>query len=525
MKVNFARVIGIAARQFADREALVNVERKRRYTFRELHLVTNRIVNAMRDTLALRRGDRYLLILDNDNISLMHQWTIFKGDAAAAFTNYRDSIEEHTWQIDWIEPKAVFIEVDLLDRYYDLLRQRGIEIVCMDPLPGPREGLHYFWDLVHSASDAEPQVESDLTGDILLYRFTGGTTGKGKCAEYTIDNWLGCRDSYYALPDQMFTETMRNLQFAPLSHGAGMMVLPTFFRGGCLVTQNVPDLKQWCRTVEAEKIDTSFLVPTLLYRLLTLEEAGTHDLSSLRTIAYGAAPMSPEKLKLLRARFGSIFIQAYASTESVVAVCALSKSDHDIANDDAAKRLGSAGRVVPGAEVMIADDDGHELPNGEMGELWLRTRGTISGYYKNPEGTASEFADGFWKSGDLGYMDEQGYIYIVDRKKDMIISGGFNVYAIEVESAINSHPGVLMSAVVGIPHEEWGEAVHAEVVLKEGTQASPDELIAHVKGRIGTYKAPKSVTIVTELPMSVVGKVLRRIVREHYWKGHGRRVS
>jgi fatty-acyl-CoA synthase len=525
MNVNFSRVIGLAARQFADREALVNVERKRRYTFRELHLLTNRIANAMRDTLALRRGDRYLLILDNDNISLMHHWTIFKGEAAGAFTNYRDSLDEHTWQIDWIEPKVVFIEVELLDRYYELLRERGIEIVCMDPLPGPREGLHYFWDLVESASDAEPQIESNLTEDILLYRFTGGTTGKGKCAQYTIDNWLGCRDSYYALPDTVFTESTRNLQFAPLSHGAGMMVLPTFFRGGCLVTQNAPDLKQWCKNVEAEKIDTSFLVPTLLYRLLTIEEAKTHDLSSLRTILYGAAPMSPEKLKHLKARFGSIFTQAYASTESVVAVCALAKADHEFANDDDAKRLGSAGRVVPGSEVMIADDDGNELPVGEMGELRLRTRGTISGYYKNPEGTASEFANGFWKSGDLGYMDEQGYVYIVDRKKDMIISGGFNVYAIEVESAINSNPNVLMSAVVGIPHEEWGEAVHAEVVLKEGAQASPEELIAHVKGKIGSYKAPKSVAIVTELPMSVVGKVLRRVVRERYWQGHGRRVS
>jgi fatty-acyl-CoA synthase len=174
---------------------------------------------------------------------------------------------------------------------------------------------------------------------------------------------------------------------------------------------------------------------------------------------------------------------------------------------------------------MIADDDGHELPNGEMGELWLRTRGTVSGYYRNPEGTASEFANGFWKSGDLGYMDEQGYVYIVDRKKDMIISGGFNVYAIEVESAINSHPDVTMSAVVGIPHEEWGEAVHAEVILKQGSQVGPEHLIAHVKAKIGSYKAPKSVTIVNELPTSVVGKVLRRVVRERYWKEHGRRVS
>jgi acyl-CoA synthetase (AMP-forming)/AMP-acid ligase II len=525
VKTNFARVIAATARQYGDREALVNIERDRRYTFRELHLLTNRIANMMLSKLNLRRGDRYLLILDNDNMGLMHHWTIFKGEAAAAFTNFRDSFDEHAWQIDWIEPRVVFLEVALVDKYYDMLRSRGVEIVCMDPLPGEREGLHYFWDLLEGVSDALPQVENDTTEDILLYRFTGGTTGKGKCAEYTIDNWVGCRDSFYAMSDQVFMPETRALMFAPLSHAAGMMVLACFFRGACMVTQNVPDLKQWCRTVESEKITLSFLVPTLLYRLLDLEEARNHDLSSLQTIFYGAAPMSPDKLKLLRVRFGSIFLQAYAATESSQAVGILSKADHELGADEDTKRLTSAGRPGPGVEVMIADDDGNELPLGEMGELWLRTRGTIHGYYKNPEGTASEFANGFWKSGDLGYMDPEGYFYIVDRKKDMIISGGFNVYAIEVEAAINSHPAVTMSAVVGVPHEEWGEIVHAEVILKGEAQASPEELIAHVKGRIGSYKAPKSIVIVTELPLSVVGKVLRRTVREKYWKDRERRVS
>jgi fatty-acyl-CoA synthase len=525
MKTNFARVVDAVARQFSDREALVNIERNRRYTFRELHLLTNRIVNMMRERLGLTRGQRYLLILDNDNISLLHFITIFKGDATAAFTNFRDSIDEHTWQIDWIAPKVVFLELSLLDRYYDMLHNRGIEIVCMDPPPAPRPGVHHFWDLLEDVSDALPDVVLDTIQDIVLYRFTGGTTGKGKCAEYTVDNFLGCRDSYLALPDKMFTPDTRLLQFAPLSHGAAMMILPTFFRGGCLLTQNVPDLKQWCRTVEAEKIDSSFLVPTLLYRLLGLEEATKHDLSSLRTLFYGAAPMSPDKLQLLKGRFGSVFVQIYAATEAAVAVTSLSKADHDIENEEDAKRLSSTGRVTAGEEVMVVDGEGHEVPIGEMGELWLRTRGTIRGYYKNPEGTASEFTNGFWKSGDLGYMDPAGYVYIVDRKKDMIISGGFNVYAVEVEAAINSHPEVMNSAVVGIPSDEWGEAVHAEVVLKAGASVTPNLLIAHVKGRIGSYKAPKSMDIVPELPLSAVGKVLRRVVRERYWKNRQRQVS
>src|SRR5690606_10381935 len=188
-------------------------------------------------------------------------------------------------------------------------------------------------------------------------------------------------------------------------------------------------------------------------------------------------------------------------------------------------RMGSAGRVTPGVEVFIADEDRNELPAGQTGEIRIRCRAVVTGYYRNPEQTAAEFIDGAWCSGDLGYIDELGYLFIVDRMKDMIISGGFNVYAVEVESALASHPSVLMSAVVGVPHEEWGEAVHAEVVLRPGAAASSDELIAHVKGKLGSYKAPKSVVVVSDLPLSAVGKVLRRQVRDKYWAGRSRNVG
>ncbi|MNT18173.1 Long-chain-fatty-acid--CoA ligase [compost metagenome] len=174
---------------------------------------------------------------------------------------------------------------------------------------------------------------------------------------------------------------------------------------------------------------------------------------------------------------------------------------------------------------MVVDDAGKPVPPGATGEVWLRGRGTISGYHNNPEGTAAEFDNGFWKSGDLGYLDEAGYLFIVDRKKDVIITGGFNVYAVEVEATLNAHPAVSMSAVVGVPHDKWGEAVHAEVVLKPGMAIAEEELIELVKERLGRFKAPKSVTFVDALPVSAVGKVLRRQVRERYWKDQSRRVS
>ncbi|RJG08364.1 AMP-binding protein [Massilia cavernae] len=521
MKTNFARLMGNLALRFGDCEALVNIERNRRYNYREFHSLTNRIVNMMRERLQLRRGDVYLCILENDNMSLMHVWTALKGEAAVAYANFRDSFEEHCRQVEYMRPKVVFIETALLDRYYDALRAQGVTLVCMDPPPAGRDGLLYFWDLLDGVADANPGVESDTRKDILVYRFTGGTTGKSKCAQYTMDNWLACRDSMFMEADQFQLNDTRFLHMAPISHGSGFGVLATLFRGACTLTQNVPDLALMCKNIEAEKVTMTLLLPTLIYRLLEMPEATTYDLSSLRSIAYGGAPMSPTKLRQARQRFGNVFLQFYGSTECLQTIGLLGKSDHLTATD---AQLGSAGRIQPGVEVMIVDDEGKEVSSG-TGEIWVRCRGVISGYHNNPEGTAAEFENGFWKSGDLGYLDKDGFVYLVDRKKDMVITGGFNVYAIEVETALSSHPAVSMAAVVGIPHDEWGEALHAEVKLKAGEEVSAEALILHVKGMLGGVKAPKTVVFVDALPVSVVGKVLRRAVRDKYWKDRGRAAS
>jgi acyl-CoA synthetase (AMP-forming)/AMP-acid ligase II len=524
MRVDFSLQFALLAQRFSDREALVNLERERRYSFSELHLLTNRIANLMRDRLGLRQGDVYLCILDNDNLSLLHHWTVFKGEATAAWTNYRDSLAEHLWQTDRVKPKVAFLERALLASHLEPLRERGVEIVCMDPPTSHSEGVHDFWHLVEEASDANPGIQHEVYEDVLLLRFTGGTTGRGKCATYTVDNWLACRDAFYAHPEPLWNSDMRFLHLAPLSHGSGMMVLPCFFRGGCAITQNVPDLGLWCGHVEAERATAAMMVPTLLYRLLDLPEAEKHDLSSLETVLYGAAPMSPDKLRLLQDRFGNVFVQVYGATECCVPITCLGKSDHEGALERP-ERLASAGRVTPGVELRIVDLEGNPLSANETGEIQVRSRGTIAGYYDNPEQTQAEFAGGFWRSGDLGVIDSDGFVTIVDRKKDMIVSGGFNVYATEVEAALDGHPAVLMSAVVGVPHEEWGEAIHAEVMLKEGHAAGAEELIEHVKARLARFKAPKTVAFISELPLSAAGKVLRRKVREKYWTGRDRQVG
>jgi acyl-CoA synthetase (AMP-forming)/AMP-acid ligase II len=522
MKMNFANLTAQIAMHHRNREALVNIERDRRFTHGELHRFTNQVANMIRDRLNLQRGDVWMCILENDSLSLLHAWTALKGEAAACWTNYRDSIDEHTWQIDFIQPKVVFIENTLIGAYLPMLRKRGITVVCMDPPAEHHDGLLSFATLLDGVPDTNPGVESDIFRDPLVYRFTGGTTGKSKCAQYTIDNWLASRDSFFAAGESWLDAGTRYLHMAPVSHGSGLGLLPTMFRGGCSVTQNVPDMRQWCRNVEAHRVTIAMMVPTLLYRLLDMPEASQHDLSTLATCFYGAAPISPNKLGQLQQRFGNIFVQAYGATECMQRVAVLTKADHATVSEE---RLGSAGRVTGQAEVVVMDDTGKEVPPGAVGELWLRSRAVISGYHKNPEGTAAEFENGYWKSGDLGYVDEEGFLFIVDRKKDMIISGGFNIYAVEVEAALSAHPAVSLSAVVGVPDEQWGEIVLAEVVLREGCEVTAEALIEHVKQTIGRFKAPKSIVFVSEVPVSVVGKVQRRQVREKYWKAHSRRVA
>lgn len=525
MKINFSDQFETLAAKHGDREALVNVERNRRYTFTELHKLTNQIVNMISGTLSLGEGDRFINILHNDNMALLHVLTILKANATGVFTNSRDSLDEHISQVDLVEPKVAFIENALLDSHYPMLRARGVTVVCMDPIDESREGLLYFWDLLEGVSDKNPNIEIDDCDHMMLIRFTGGTTGKGKAAYYCPQNWLCIKDSFYAMPDSDWEASSRLLHISPISHGTMLPLMPCFFSGGCSVTLNEPDLAKFCQTVEREKITHSFSVPTVLYRLLELPQALESDLSSLRSVFYGAAPMSPSKLKLLQEKFGNIFIQVYASTEHLPISLSLSKQAHQLEGPEGESKLSAIGQVVSGIEVILMDDNGQPVEVGSPGEIWMRSRGTIDGYYKNPEATEAEFIDGYWKSGDIAYQDDQGFIFMIDRKKDMIITGGFNVYSVEVESAINAHEAVLNCAVIGVPHEEWGESVHAEVILRDSMSVDEKELIAFVKEKLGGYKSPKSIKYVDQLPVSAVGKVLRREVRDKYWKKNERQLG
>ena len=517
MFVNMGRVFQQTALRFADNPAVINVERERCFTYARIHELTNRLSHALKHRFGLRQGDFYATILDNDNMALFHPWML-KSPVGAVWIDVRDSVAEQQNRIRYAAPKLVFLENRLLPPLFEHLQENKIIAVVMDRPETSRPGVYYFWDIIEHAAPAEVEEEivADSTSEhISVLRFTGGTTGTAKCAKYTLSNlWTwGCNPAHYY--ETFPFEHPRALFFSPLHHAAsGSVVIPVHIKGGAVITLNGADPEAIGRTIAAHKVDMIYAVPTVLYRMLEMNLPRKHNLSSLRTIRYGGSPISPSKLEILLDLFGPIFVQGYGSTECWPSVTILARKDHTTRTQEQIDRLQSVGRPMPGEEVIICDDSGRALPAGQRGEIWIRGPNTIEGYYKAPELTQKNFSsNGFWQSGDMGYMDDKGYLYIVDRKQDMIITGGYNVYAIEVENCLNSHPAIQNSAVVGIPHEIWGEEVCAMVMLAGESTTTPRELIEHCKHNLARYKAPKKIDIIDRLPLSPAGKVLRREVR------------
>ena len=521
MLINFSRVLKQTALRHWDQPALFNVERSRRFTFGQLHEFSNRVCNLLAGKFGLGLGDRYATILENDNAALLHMW-MMKSPVTAVWLGIRESGQEHLEQIDRVEARLVFIEQRLLEEYYEDLHQRQVAMVVMDPSKEPLPGVYDFWELVEQASDQDPeldQVYENHREHIALMRFTGGTTGQTKCAMYTISNLCSAAWNPINYMEVIPFDQPKYLVTTPITHAAGAVVLPTYFKGGEVITLDRADIEPMCSTVQQFGANLIYTVPTLLYRMLDMELLRKYDLSSLKTIRYGASPISPAKLEGLLGQFGQIFVQGYGATEAWSPTTILGRKDHALDTEEQRALLASVGSPVPGVEVMICDENGTEVPAEKAGEIWIRGGNTIAGYYNDPEQTGLNFSDnGFWKSGDIGYSNSRGYIYLVDRKKDMIISGGFNVYAQEVENVLNSYPAVQNSAVVGVPHEDWGEAVWGVVVLKEDAQCGQDEIITYCKENLTRYKVPKVIKFVTDLPLSAAGKVLRREVKKKYWE-------
>lgn len=377
-------------------------------------------------------------------------------------------------------------------------------------------------DLLAQARQYAPQplrmAEQDPT-DISSLVYTGGTTGRPKAVIGTYGT--GNAMNSIQMAEWEFPDKPTFLMCTPLTHAGAAFFLPTLLRGGKLVVLPSFDPAAVLEAIETNRVNATMLVPTMIYKLLDHPDVATRDFSSLQRIYYGAAAMSPSRLQEGLRTFGQVFFQFYGQTECGMTISVLKTDEHLI---DDPVRLASCGRPVPWLHVALLDDDFNEVPTGEVGEICVRGPLVMRGYWNRPDETAEALAGDWLHTGDMGRADDDGFITIVDRRKDMIVSGGFNVYPREVEDVIAGHPAVAQVAVIGVPHPTWGEAVTACVVLRDEQQVDPEELVALVRAAKGSVHAPKTVEFVDSLPVTPLGKLDKKLMRQQRWEGLDRQV-
>ena len=381
------------------------------------------------------------------------------------------------------------------------------------------EGVEDFWTLAGTLEPAPLAVKA-VASDVVRVAYTGGTTGRPKgvmlshrsLVAQAIGTMIACR----SVDDQRF------LCAAPISHAAGALVVPVLATGGTVILQQGFEPSRFLRGLERHRATMTMLVPTMIAALLDHPARATTNLRSLALILYGAAPMSADRIRDALEAFGPILVQSYGQTEAPSTVLLLDRDDHR--HPDPAV-LRSAGRPYPGVRVAVLDDNGQPVPQGDVGELCVRGALVMDGYQGQPEQTAEALRGGWLHTGDLARKDKHGYYHLVDRKKDVIVTGGFNVYPKEVEDAIATWPGVQAVAVIGVPDGRWGEAVTAIVVPSPGAVLDIDALRASVRASKGAVATPKTIDVRDALPLTTLGKVDRKALRAPFWAGRDRMVN
>ena len=391
-------------------------------------------------------------------------------------------------------------------------------VIAMD---GPYADWPNYAEWRDGQSDAAPAI-TPLDDDDVIQLYTSGTTGLPKGVMLTNKNYKTFYDLASLLAWSSYDEGESVMNAMPLFHVAGVNVgVLALHQGARTVVLPEIDPTEILRLVEEEKINHAFWVPAVILMLSQHPRFNETDFSSLRFVSYGASPIAEDLLKTAVEVMGAGFTQLYGLTETVGAATYLPPEAHDPAKG----KLRSCGLPWPNSTVLCVDENDQPVAQGEVGEIVIKGDFVMKGYWNRPDATEEAMRNGYFHTGDAGYFDEEGFLYIHDRVKDMIVSGGENVYPAEVENALFGHPDVADVAVIGVPDERWGEAVKALVVPQPGTSPEPAELIAYARERIAAYKAPKTVDFIEVMPRNPSGKILRKDLREPYWKGQSRRVS
>ena len=507
-----------AVDRFAARPFLVEAATGAGTSYAEHGSRVLRLASAMRKGLGISPGDRVAVMSLNSAAfeELYHAGLL--GAAVLNPLNLRFAPRELTHVLSDSATKVVFADVWFAPVIDQIREAAGVQtVVLLGEGDAPHD--HRYEDLIAAGEEVVPAEPEEDDPALLMY--TGGTTGLPKGVLLTQRALM--LTAYHISMGVRIERDDVYLAQVPLFHAASMgAIIAVPLNGGTLVTHPVFDPAGVMRAIETYQCTNTIMVPTMLSMTFAHPEYAPERLRSLRSLTYGASPMPRPVLDRLRAEQPQLELyQGYGMTESAALVSILMPEDHLLED-----KLASAGRPVQGTVISIQDEGGNPLPTGEVGEVCLRGGQFMSEYWRKPEETAEVFRDGWYHSGDAGRVDAEGYLFLVDRTKDMIVTGGENVYSTEVEQALAAHPAVAQVAVIGIPDDTWGEAVHAIVVLVPDASVTDAELIEHAKGLIAGYKVPKSVTFRDEpLPLSGAMKVLKRELRAPYWEGRQRGVN
>lgn len=510
------------ANKFPEKIAVISGDI--RLTYKMLNERVNSLAHVLMER-GLQKGDRIGVLVHNCHQFLEIYFAAAK--TGGIFCPYNNSFKERELNdiINYSSPKFLFIDADYGDMVESLKPQvRSVEyyISLQKPRWPSTENYERF---LSSGEKGEPGVEIN-DGDVMSIFFTAGTTGRPKGAMRTHRHMI--TNAITGVIELKVSYHEKAIVSFPMHHvSCEDNIGRHFFMPNTTVIRREGrfDPQEVLELLSREKITMCQLVPTMIHALLQYPDIDRYDLGSLRLILYAGAPMPVELLKRALQRFQCGFMQLYGQTESGPLTTILHPEDHVLEGPERqVQKLASAGRPVVSYEIRVVDQQGRDVSVGEVGEIIGKSEAMMKSYWQLPDETAEKLKDGWLHTGDLGKFDEDGYVYVVDRKDDMVISGGKNIYPRELEEILYQHPAVLEATVIGVPDDYWGEAVKAIIVLREGAVASEEEMIQFCGERLAGYKKPKSVEFWKEVPKSPQGKVLKRAIRERYWEGTDRTV-
>lgn len=514
-RVTYSQTLIDALSGFPDRIALA--DESGQLTYRELSERISQTTQALLD-LGLRPGDGIAQLSPNCMAAAIVQLSAYALGLRYTPLHPLGALEDHAYILNDAAVKAFVFEPHHFETVaMELTRRCPRLAIVLSHRP-----TSFSMDLSSAASRFKPTPLSAHGGpdDIVNILYTGGTSGRPKGV--TLSSWSMVMNVLLTLAGWEWPGEIRFLCSTPITHATGCMLIPILSRGGTMVLQQGFSVDRFLDAVERYAITTTFLVPTMIYALTARQKTRCADTSSLISVFYGAAPITAAGLEAALDTFGPVFMQIYSQSEAPCCATVLRKEEHIASIKN---RLSSCGRPMPGINVAILDDNDEVAAIGQIGEVCFQGPSIMEGYWNKPDETAKALANGWLRTGDLAYRDSDGFIYIVDRRKEMIVSGGFNVYPREVEDALSWHPAVHAVAVIGVPDEKWGEAVKAVIVRREGCHATEQELIAFARDKKGPVSAPKSIDFVDELPLTSLGKPDKKILRAKFWGIRERQVN